>query len=213
LHGHHDASAVLSSATVNTDLLLRDPETGPEARRIADDLRQDLALLRECVQDLKQRADGELINTLDPAEVAFDDDVRRLAERVTPQLGAVRLVADIGAPGIKALVAGGSLGLGRILLNLLLNARDAPGARRTSQIWLRTSVDDTRACLTIKDDGPGFPEAQGTGSTTRLEGMGVGLSVVAAIAEASGGSIELLGNVPHGARIEVRLPLCGAPAG
>jgi signal transduction histidine kinase len=43
--------------------------------------------------------------------------------------------------------------------------------------------------------------------------MGVGLSVVAAIAEASGGSIELLGNVPHGARIEVRLPLCGAPAG
>jgi signal transduction histidine kinase len=207
LHGHHDAHAVLASATLNSDLLLRDPATGPDARRLAEDLRQDLAFLKDCVHGLKQRADGELINTLDTTAVSFDDEVRRAAERLSPQLGAVRLVADVRAPGIEALIAGGAPGLRRILQNLLLNARDATGERRTSQIWLETFASGARACLTIRDDGPGFPAA-GDGST-KLEGMGVGLSVVAAIAEASGGSIHLCANRPHGAQVEVRLPMIG----
>jgi signal transduction histidine kinase len=62
--------------------------------------------------------------------------------------------------------------------------------------------------LTIRDDGPGF-SATDDGSTN-LEGMGVGLSIVAAIAEASGGSLHVCGNRPHGARVEVRLPMIGA---
>ena len=207
LHGHHDAHAVLSSATINTDLLLRDPETGPEARRLADALRQDLSLLRECVGGLKQRADGELINTLDSAEICLDDDVQRFVERLRAQLGAIRLATRTRAPGVKALVAGGRLGLSRVLLNLLLNARDAAGAQRTSHIWVETSVDEHGACLTVKDDGPGFPQAPDGRLTTKLDGTGVGLSVVAAIAEASGGSLELLANQPRGARVDVRLPV------
>jgi signal transduction histidine kinase len=213
LHGHHDAHAVLSSAALNTDLLLRDPSSGPDARRVADSLRQDLVLLRECVRSLKQRADGELINTLDSSDVALDDDVRRFAERLSAQLGAIRLVMNTRAPGTRARVAGGRLGLSRILLNLLLNARDASGPRRTSQIWVETSVDDAGAHLTVKDDGPGFEQAPGARATTKLEGTGVGLSVVAAIAEASGGSVHLAGNEPHGARVDVRLPIQGAAAG
>jgi signal transduction histidine kinase len=207
LHGHHDAQALLSSATLNTDLLLREVEAGPAAQRVANNLLQDLALLRQCVQGLKQRADGEIVTTLDPTEVAFDDDVRRVAEQMSPQLGAVQLVAETRAPGARALVAGGSLGLTKILLNLLLNARDAPGSHRTSRIRVETFATTTRACLTITDDGPGFPEALDDGRTARLDGMGVGLAIVAAIAEASGGSLRLGRNVPRGARVDIALPL------
>jgi signal transduction histidine kinase len=162
------------------------------------------------VHGLKQRADGELVNTLETTEVAFDDDVRRFAERLGRQLGAVQLVADTRAPGARVLVAGGSLGLTKILLNLLLNARDASGQRRTSHIRVETFATVTRACLTVTDDGPGFPEAFERGVSAKLDGMGVGLSIVAAIAEASGGSVRLGGNAPHGARVEVTLPLSGA---
>jgi len=212
LYGHHDAHALLSSATLNTDMLLRDPSTGPDARQLAEDLRQDLALLKDSMLELKQRADGELISALDATEVPFDDQVRHIVERVSSQLDRVRLVTRTGAPGVAAVVAGGVQGLTRILLNLLLNARDATGERRTSQIWVETSPCGEGARLTVKDNGPGFvPSARG-GTTTKLEGAGVGLTIVAAIAEASGGSIHLFDNQPHGASVEVRLPARSASA-
>jgi signal transduction histidine kinase len=206
LHGHHDAHALLSSATLNADLLTRASTLGTEAKDLAETLRQDLALLKDCVLELKQRADGELITAQDASEVLVDEQVQRIAQRIGPQLDDVQLVTRTGAPGLSAVVAGGPHGFARILLNLLLNARDAHGGRRTSQIWIETAPCIEGARLTVRDDGPGFPASTGMGPTTRLEGAGVGLTIVAAIAEASGGAVRLLSNDPHGARVDVSLP-------
>lgn len=211
LHGHHDAHALLSSVTLNTDLLIRDPAFGPETRQLAEELRKDVALLKDCVQGLKQQAHGELIVALDPAEVSFDDQVEQISTRLRAQLGAVELSVRTDAPRIRAAIAGGAQGLTRILLNLLVNARDAAGNRKTTRIWLETSTNDGYACLSVKDDGPGFLDDPGTVSTTKLEGMGVGLSIVAAISEASGGSVRLSKNRPHGASVDVRFPTVSAP--
>jgi two-component system sensor histidine kinase TctE len=124
---------------------------------------------------------------------------------VSSQLGAIRLVTRTRAPGVEAVVAGGVQGLSRVLLNLVLNARDAAGERRTSSIWVETSAAGGEACLTVSDDGPGFSRTPEPLASDKLDGSGVGLSSVKAIVEASGGSLRFSANHPHGARVEVKL--------
>jgi signal transduction histidine kinase len=102
--------------------------------------------------------------------------------------------------------------LGIAAANLLRNACDAlalvaPGQR---QLLVRLQRQRTRACFTVADSGPGLPQhlagLQAHGSA-KLGGMGLGLVIVQAIAEAHGG--ELLAGRSRalgGAELRLRLP-------
>lgn len=100
----------------------------------------------------------------------------------------------------------------RILANLVDNAIRY-GSR--ARITLRDSGDYIE--LTVRDDGPGVPEGLITRLTApfeRLEisrgrhsgGAGLGLSIVKALAESSGGSLAIENRTTGGLRAIVRLP-------
>lgn len=85
--------------------------------------------------------------------------------------------------------------------------------------WCRSRVNvavrahDGRIRMDIEDDGPGFPPAQarmllqrGTRADTRVEGQGIGLSVVAEITQAYGGELNLDRSSMGGARVTITLP-------
>ena len=104
--------------------------------------------------------------------------------------------------------------LEQILLNLLVNARDAqPDGGR---IRVRTSTSDAgRAVLEVEDEGPGVPPELRerifeTFFTTKAEGKGsgLGLSTVRTLVDEAGGTIELSSS-SEGACFRIEWPPAG----
>jgi C4-dicarboxylate-specific signal transduction histidine kinase len=106
--------------------------------------------------------------------------------------------------------------LEQLLLNLILNARDAMENQPAETRRLRVTAvpdGDTRAMVVIEDSGPGMPEAVLRHAfepffTTKPagKGTGLGLAICASIAEGFGGSIAAA-NSSLGLRITLLLPL------
>ncbi|MDP2292489.1 MAG: HAMP domain-containing sensor histidine kinase [Actinomycetota bacterium] len=100
------------------------------------------------------------------------------------------------------------------LLALADNARQhtAPGG----VITLGADATDDEIRLWVTDDGPGVPDeererifqrfSRGASSERRPEGAGLGLPIVAAIARAHYGRVELESHVGHGATFRIVLP-------
>ncbi len=99
------------------------------------------------------------------------------------------------------------------LLQLADNAvkHTDPGA----EIALGSSCTDDAVRLWVRDTGDGIAAQDRTTVLQRFarsrvrpgdEGFGLGLSIVHAIAEAHGGTVEIHDAAPHGARVELTLP-------
>lgn len=98
----------------------------------------------------------------------------------------------------------------QILQNLIQNATQAMSNGGT--ITVSTGAKDGFGWFSVQDSGCGIPEAIKEQIftpffTTKVQGTGLGLSVVNKIVEAHGGTIALESNEGYGAEITVFLPL------
>jgi PAS domain S-box-containing protein len=105
-----------------------------------------------------------------------------------------------------------------VLMNLLLNARDALGGSGTITVRTGAAAPDPAQpsaepaqFLEVEDDGPGIPPRAlnhifEPGFTTRAQSSGLGLAVVRGIVDGCGGSIEVDTEAMRGTRIRVLLP-------
>ncbi|MGW1667431.1 sensor histidine kinase [Streptomyces sp. NPDC002324] len=117
------------------------------------------------------------------------------------------------APGDHT-VTGDPLRLHQLVANLLANARVHTPPGTTTTLGLGT--EDGHRVIEILDDGPGIPDDLRArlfdpfvrGEETRAAGSGLGLSIVAAIATAHGGTITLEPSHPshRGAWFRVLIP-------
>ena len=131
-----------------------------------------------------------------------------MAERELSTTG-VDLVLDIPPSPIP--IQGDSPSLQQLLLNLLLNARDAmPDGGR---LEVRLRAEGGRAVLEILDEGSGLEglsadDAFSPFLTTKEKGSGLGLAVVRQVVEDHGGDVTLR-NRDHGpgAAATVRIPI------
>ena len=98
-----------------------------------------------------------------------------------------------------------------VMLNLLLNARDAVGAR--GEIRVGTAQRDGRAVLTVSDNGCGMSQDFLRDSlfrpfqTTKKKGLGIGMFQSKMIVEAHRGDIHVESESGKGTQFEVTLPL------
>jgi two-component system OmpR family sensor kinase len=140
---------------------------------------------------------------------------------------SVRLVglddADGRARGpVPAVVVGDEGSLRQVVTNLVANAvRHTPAG---SPVEVAVGVDAGRAVLEVRDHGPGLPPEEAervferfyrTDSSRRRGnggGSGLGLSIVAAVTAAHGGSVDVRPTPGGGATFRLALPeLQGAP--
>jgi two-component system, OmpR family, sensor kinase len=120
----------------------------------------------------------------------------------------------------EAVVVGDGNRLRQVVDNLLANARAHTPPGTPVHVTLETAVDagESRAVLTVRDEGPGLDAAHGERIFQRFYrsdesrsrasgGVGLGLAIVAAVAEAHGGRASVESEPGHGAAFRVELPL------
>ena len=118
------------------------------------------------------------------------------------------------APGLP-LVWGDTAKLRQVIHNLLQNAEQAVSEVAVPRIIVRTEATDAGVQLTMRDNGPGFPDnvigrAFEPYVTTKSKGTGLGLAIVKKIVEEHNGRIVVANDVAGGASVTILLP--AAPA-
>jgi signal transduction histidine kinase len=101
----------------------------------------------------------------------------------------------------------------QILLNLVLNARDALSEQKSPHITLGIEARKEDVCISVSDNGEGIPQArQGdifepfTTSKPAGAGSGLGLAVSLSLAHENGGSLFLATSGPENTRFDLIVP-------
>lgn len=162
---------------------------------------------------LLARADaGRLVGASEV--VALDDLVRRVVGRVPTE--RVEVEATLGDMSAFA----DPVALEQLFANVITNA--AAWAR--SRVEVQAVPERGVVVVQVADDGPGFDKSMldrvfdrfSRADTTRArsDGTGLGMAIVAAIAEAVGGSVTARNGPPlGGAVVEIRIPSAGTSTG
>ena len=230
----HDFGNVVSSALANVRSLHRALGDHPQAREPLEELSASLEAGRELVARLREVGRSDAGHTkrrgMDPTAVA--SKVVALARALfsaghaeDPNDSAKWVDLRLVPPDDAIEIRGDEHALEQALLNLVLNARDAVGARGgrvtvrvISERLLRQDLEHPWhapgewAVLAVDDDGPGIdPRARAKlfepGFTTKGErGSGLGLFLVQTTATAHGGGVMVTKSPEGGARVAICLP-------
>jgi signal transduction histidine kinase len=206
----HQVRNPLNSIHMIAQRVARRKDTAEETRTQASLIMSESARIEAIVQQFLDFATprhphpepltlGDVVRaTVATAEAAGDgDDIRYVTE-----FGDVPIELDRGF-------------VVEIMENLLRNALAALDGKGTVRIVVRREAD--QGLIVLEDDGPGVAKENRKRIfdlyfTTRPDGTGLGLSLVAQMISAMGGTITVgaAHTFPSGARFEIRFPLQGA---
>ncbi len=217
----HQIRTPLASALLHASQLKRPRLADADRLRIGERIVERLRHLEQLVDNMLLYArGGETGEDRFTTTELFEE----LAQVLEPQLHSARIERVIDNACPQALLQGNRQMLVSALLNLGMNAVQAMG--RDGVLTLRACADDATVCLQVSDTGPGIPPEQQAAVfdpffTTRQEGTGLGLAVVAAVVRNHQGRIELDSVPGQGCTFRLYLPRCqtrtqpdadGAPA-
>lgn len=186
--GHGDTDAVAETAR----------KAAAQVERAAAVVRRLRALVRlERSNRIACRVDRIVRETIDLCQPDLDRAGVKIQQSVAPGLPLV--MVDI-------------LQIEQALLNLMRNSIEAIGNAGQGTITIEASLKDADfVVVSVRDSGPGFPPDRATNpflplSSTKNEGLGIGLSLSRSLIEAHGGRIWLDADAP-GATMHFTLPV------
>ena len=215
----HELRTPLAAVSAYAELFSRGASSRPgDLERVMSGIRGESARMAALVEDLFLLArldEGRALEQFPVELVEVASEAREAAVAVGPEW-PVSLLADAPVE-----VVGDRHRLRQVIDNLLANVRahTPPGTTTV----LRVERQDDQAVVEVADDGPGLSEEQAAQVFERFYradpsrsrdsgGSGLGLSIVAAIVSAAGGTASAAPGPDGGATFTVRLPLTpGAP--
>ena len=202
--------AILRNSEAAKLLLASGRPVNDELKEIVEDIRKDDQRAAEIIRRMRTLLrKREVINEA----VDLNDVVRETVDFVVPAaiIKSVRLETDLKAS--PAIVTGDRVHLQQVLLNLVLNGLDAmidtPETER--RLHVATSTRNGEIAVAVRDKGGGIgPSAMAhifePFVTTKIEGMGMGLSIAKSIIEAHRGKIHAENNPDKGATVRFTIP-------
>jgi signal transduction histidine kinase len=214
---------------------------GTMAARIAHEVRNPLTALKLQLQLLAESARGEQRDTIAVLEdevgrlelivagvlgqaqagplrlerrpVALDALIGEVLRLFRPQLAHRGIELEARASALPAPLSLDPDRLKQVLVNLLVNARDAlPDGGLVRVSW--DALAGGGALVSIEDSGPGLPPEEcervlAGGVSSKPDGLGLGMRLSRELVEAHGGDLALRASPLGGLRVELRLPQAG----
>jgi PAS domain S-box-containing protein len=205
----HDFNNMLSAVLGEASLQLLEPSLPEEQaqafRAIVDATERAATLSHRLLTFSRQHVVSARVLELGECLHGLERILRRvIAERCTLQLERSDAPLLVHADPIQ---------IEQVVMNLVVNARDAIAGAGTITITCRARDGEPRfAELVVADDGVGMsPEllarAQEEFFTTKAQGTGLGLATCRQIVGELGGQLELDSTPGVGTRVRVRIPL------
>lgn len=131
------------------------------------------------------------------AKVGFEGQLARVISRIPDDFPA--LLAD-------------RLQLRQVIVNLVRNAIEALADTTNPQVWILAELQDDLAVITVEDNGPGYQGSDDASpfdafNSSKVGGMGLGLSICQTILDAHGTDIEYAPSPRGGAAFKFTLRL------
>lgn len=208
----HELNSPLTAIVGDAQLLLREVQEGDPSHELLQDIKNCGSRCRRIIQNLLAFSRQE--------EYSFEPvDLNEIVERA---LGLVAyqieksnmtLVKEL-SPNLPRVI-GNSQRLEQVLINFLLNARDAlEGVAGERKIVIRSFQEGEEIKVAVTDAGKGIPadilpNIFNPFFTTKKpgKGTGLGLSVSLGIAQAHGGTIEVESGPEKGSTFTLVLPV------
>lgn len=208
----HERRGLALNALAQVRALLRAPDT-PAA------MHAGLAGIGTALDTLLTLEDRPADSVLAPSVFHPGDLAQEILTMLHPAADAAKIMLRSEIDWPAGPVRGPREAVVQILVNLLQNAlKYAPGSQVTARVSADTDPSSgTNLVLQVADTGPGVAVAQekwlflhGFRASALPQGEGFGLTIVARLARAAGGSVALH-NVPgEGMTVTVRLPVIAA---
>jgi two-component system, cell cycle sensor histidine kinase and response regulator CckA len=139
-------------------------------------------------------------------------DLGRTLREMEPMLSTLTqaiAILRVERPTTPVLVSVDPSQLEQVILNLVVNARDA--SAKGDEVLVRLTLEPESACLTVTDHGVGMDSATQEQVfepffTTKEQGSGLGLSTVYSIVQQAGGNVTVASEEQRGSTFSVRLP-------
>jgi signal transduction histidine kinase len=207
----HDLSHPFKNVQNNCKLILKmhdDPEYRELFSRTVD---REFSTIRRVFEDLR--------NIARPMPLEhFPLDLTKLVGEVTEAMRAnadyAGLVLESRLSLDEVWVAGDMFAIGRVCRNLIMNAFEATPPQ--GHVVVETSASDGRARIVVADTGCGIPSERLATmfedfSTTKRQGLGLGLAITKKIVDQLGGTIAADSTVGTGTTFTVEFPRVPKP--
>ncbi|RKG87551.1 sensor histidine kinase [Corallococcus sp. CA049B] len=210
----HDLRATLDAMRLRLELLQRDVDPAGQGQQHLDALTRvvsDAEARVDRLQDFSRRKPGTVLERVQLMDVVRDavDIVRGGIEHHARQ-GGQPLRLDVELPEGLPHVCGSAMELRYVIINLIINARDAMprgGAIRVKAFRFARAVR-----LTVEDEGTGIPEEHLLNifkpffTTKGDKGTGLGLSMAYGVVTKAGGTLTAANRPEGGAVFTLTFP-------
>lgn len=216
----HELRTPLATMRASLDVAVAKPQPPPQTVALANRLGTELDRINSLLEGLLVLARAQHSALTERAPIALDTLTSAALTTRAAAIADKKLTLEAGHRHDATWIRGNPALLSRMVENLIDNA--IVHNQDSGLLRVATTVEHTTAQLTVETSGPILDQGQvdrlaqpfqrlvadRTGSET---GSGLGLSIVAAIAEAHGGRLDLHARPDGGLRVTVSLPTAAAP--
>lgn len=207
----HELRTPITVIRGNLEVMGDDPDDRVETVKVVTD---ELDRMARIVDDLLDLAKAEQPDFIQPGPIDLDEFIRELVGKAAALQERPWHVERAEPAQFHA----DRHRLNQAMMNLARNAVEHTPAG--APVHVGGEIDGSAVVLWVRDEGPGIEEqdrqriferfSRAESTRARTEGAGLGLAIVAAIAEAHGGTVSIDDPPEGGARFTVTIPSGGS---